>query len=121
MSNLYIIVIFLIAASFGLYLLSLVLKEKKRPILIVALHGIIALAAYGVLTFTVGMQAWATSQHTVEAYAFVAFSFAAVGGIYMVIRDKLLKQGIKKWMPFVHGGLALTGLIILVIATVLKS
>lgn len=118
MNNIYIIVLFVIAASIGLYMLTLVLKEKRRPIAIVGIHGIVALSAYAVLTFAVGEKARETSQYTTEAYAFTAFSFAAVGGIYMLIRDKILKQGIQKWMPFVHGGFALIGLIILIIATV---
>lgn len=121
MNNIYIIVGFIVAASLGIYMLTLVLKEKKRPILIVGIHGVIALATYAVLTYLVGVEAHTTSQYTIEAYAFVAFSFAAIGGLYMVIRDKLLKQGIPKWIPFIHGGLALTGLIILIIATVLNG
>ena len=118
MNNIYIIVLFVIAASIGLYMLTLVLKDKRRPIAIVGLHGVVALSAYAILTYIVGVKAYETSQYTTEAYAFTAFSFAAVGGLYMVIRDKLLKQGIQKWMPFVHGGFALIGLIILIIATI---
>jgi hypothetical protein len=120
MSNQFVIVYFAITATFGLILAGLVLKDKRRPIFVVAFHGILALASYGLLTYNVSIQRL-TDQYPMEAYSFVLFSFAAIGGIYMFIRDKILKKGIQKWMPFIHGGLAATGLVILIIATILNK
>jgi hypothetical protein len=119
MSNTTLIIFFLVAAAGGTMLLTLVLKDQRRPIILVALHGIIALAAYALLSFSIGEEALVKSPYQLKSYAFVAFSFAAVGGLYMFVRDKFLKIGIQKWMPFVHGGLALTGIVILILATVL--
>lgn len=121
MSNTTLIIFFLIAAAGGTMLLTLVLKDKRRPILLVAAHGIVALAAYALLSFSLGEDAYFESPFQLKSYAFVAFSFAAVGGLYMLIRDKFLKIGIQKWMPFVHGGLALTGILILILATILDK
>lgn len=125
MSNIYIIILFVIAASVGAYLYSFVLRDKKRPILIVALHGIIAFSTFGLLTFNVGHQVREYQlfiyDYPLEALAFVFFGLAATGGVYMFFRDKFLKKDIKKWMPLIHGGLAVTGLIILIIAAVLNT
>jgi hypothetical protein len=119
MSNLSIIIFFILTASLGITLLVLVLQNKRRPIYIVAIHGIFAMASYGLLTFNVADKADRfVEEWPLESYAFVFFSFAILGGIYMLVRDKILKLGIKKWMPFVHGGLAAIGLIILIVATI---
>jgi hypothetical protein len=119
MSKSSIIICFVITAMVGIALLTLVLKDKRRPMLLVAIHGILAAGSYGLLSYFVGNKTYVTSHYNLESYAFVAFSFAAMGGIYMLIRDKVLKQGLKKWMPFIHGGFAATGLIILILSAIL--
>ncbi len=121
MSNTSIIIFFILTAILGVTLLILVIQDKRRPIFLVAIHGILALASYGLLTYSIADRADRfVGDWPMETYAFVFFSFAILGGIYMLVRDKILKLGVQKWMPFVHGGLAATGLIILVIATITK-
>lgn len=122
MSNISIIIFFVLTASGGVGLLTYVLQDKKRPIYLVVLHAILASASFGMLAYNVAMKIEARRDmenlpYPLEAYAFVFFSLAAMGGIYMLVRDKVLSKGIPKWIPFIHGGLALTGLIILIIAT----
>ncbi|MBX9850235.1 MAG: hypothetical protein K2X86_00580 [Cytophagaceae bacterium] len=120
MSNKSIIIFFVITAIFGIILLTMVLKDQRRPIYIVAIHGILAIASYSLLTYNISMQRL-TDTYPMETYAWVFFSFGALGGFYMFFRDKVLKMGIKKWMPFIHGGLGAIGLIILILATIMNK
>jgi hypothetical protein len=125
MSTIGIIIFFIVTASFGLVLLTFVMRNKRRPIYLVAIHGLLAVASYGMLTYNVGLKAreeqLANVNYPLEHYAYVFFSFAAVGGLFMLIRDKVLNKGIPKWLPFVHGGLAAIGLIFLIIGTLMHK
>jgi len=125
MSNIGVIIFFIVTATFGLVLLTFVMRNKRRPIYLVAIHGLLAVASYGVLTYNIGLKAREEQLTDVsfplEHYAYVFFSFAAVGGLFMLVRDKLLNKGIPKWLPFLHGGAAAIGLILLILGTVMNK
>lgn len=107
------IVLFIVTASIGIVQLTLVLNDKKRPIFLVGAHGFFAITGISLLTFygsaSVGM--WSASFNI----SFWVFWIAVMIGAFMFVRDKLLRVGIPKWMPFVHGGAALAGLVALII------
>ena len=73
----------------------------------VALHGIFALVSIGTLYFYVSDETMDQKHAPITSVVFI--SFAALGGIYLLVRDKILDIGIPKWMPFIHGGAALIG------------
>ena len=109
-----ILIFFVITAIGGATLATLVFKDKKRPLLIVAVHGILALSGIALLTYYSAMQFELNGNKFTPYSSLVFFSFAAVGGFYMFFRDKYQKAKIQKWMPLIHGGLALAGIISLV-------
>jgi hypothetical protein len=111
MNVFHIIIIFSITALLGGTLLNFVLNNKKRPMFIVALHGIFALFSIGSLYYYVADENM-DLKHAPMTCA-VVFGFAAIGGIYLLIRDKILDQPIPKWMPFIHAGAAVTGYVLL--------
>ena len=116
MSLLTITIFFIITASIGAYLLTLVLKDKKRPIYIVAIHGIMAITSFALLLYFSGSSVGGIQMGNIKGVpnnSITFFGIAIVGGAYMFVRDKILKKGIQKWMPFVHAGAALAGIILL--------
>ena len=110
-----ILIIFLLAAGGGATMAYMVLKDKKRPLFLVAAHGFFALAGFALLAFT-GAHDFETSGNKGTPNASIAFFAVAIaGGIYMFFRDKYQKKKLEKWMPFVHGSAALLGIIFLVL------
>jgi hypothetical protein len=114
----HIIIIFSITALLGVTLLSFVLNNKKRPIFIVALHGIFALVGIGTLYFYSADETMDQNHAPMSSIALL--SLAAVAGIFMLVRDKAMGAGVPKWMPFIHGSVALLGYILLWVHTLTK-
>ena len=110
-----ILIFFIIAAVGGITMAVLVFKNKRRPILLVALHGIVALGGFGALVYYSGIS-FQTGHSKTPWGSLAFFSIAIAGGLLMFFRDKYMKVGIKKWMPLVHGSAALIGIILLLFA-----
>lgn len=101
-----VIVVFSIAAIFGVTLLSFVLRSKETPKAIVFLHGPVAAIGLIILIYYVAT----TGANLVIAIAL--FVIAALGGIILVSKDFMGKP-IPKWLAVVHGLIALTGFLYL--------
>jgi hypothetical protein len=107
------IILFAVAAMVGIYLLSCVLRGKETPKAFVFLHG--ALAATALVLLVV---------HTVKTGAdlmqtIVLFALAALGGLVLVTRD-LTGKTIPKSLAVVHGLVAVTGFVFLLVYTLNK-
>jgi len=102
-----IIILFSLAAIFGLTLLTFVLRGKETPKGIVFLHGPIAATALILLIIYV-------VNNTVSPVpSMVLFIIAAIGGVILVIRD-FTRKSVPKSLAVVHGLIAVTGLILLI-------
>lgn len=99
---------FALAALLGLYLLTFVLRGKETPKAIVFTHG--PMAAIGVVLLVV----YALKGGPNPTESIVLFVLAALGGVYMVIRD-LSGKPIPKFLAVGHGLLAVTGFIFLLL------
>jgi hypothetical protein len=94
------------AALGGMYLLSLVLKERQRPKAIAFAHG--TLAVSGVIVLIVY-----SLKNPGPVGSLVVFAMAAMGGFVMIYKD-LTTGHVPKWLGIVHGLLAITGFILLI-------
>ncbi len=102
------IVLFALAAVFGLILISYVLRGKETPKGIVFLHGPIAATALILLIIYV-------LNNTVSPIAsMILFIIAALGGVVMVIRDFTGKK-IPKGLAVIHGLIAVTAFVLLIV------
>jgi ABC-type Na+ efflux pump permease subunit len=110
----YILVFFLITASLGIALLTLVMKDKKRPMLLAAAHGLFAASSFGLLTYYTGLSYLIGGNRTTATITWILFTIAMMGGLYIFINDKVLKKDIAKWIPFIHAGAAVAGIIALI-------
>jgi hypothetical protein len=102
------IVIFAVAAMIGLYLLTFVLQKKETPKSVAIVHGLLAATALIMLiVYTVQ-----TGADLVQAI--VIFAIAALGGIVLFARD-IMGKSLPKALALVHGLLAVTGFVFLLI------
>ena len=100
--------IFAVAALAGMYLLSLVLRNKQTPKTVAFIHG--GLAATGIIILL--LYTLRNTPQPIESL--VAFILAAMGGAVLIIRD-LTGKPLPKWLAIGHGLLALTGFAFLLI------
>ena len=104
------IALFALAAILGMILLSYVLRSKETPTGLMIGHGLFAVAGLVLLlnyTFT-------NTPGPMEST--ILFLIAALGGIIVMIRD-VTKKPIPKWLAVVHGLVAVTGFIFLLVFT----
>lgn len=101
------IAFFALAAILGMILLSYVLKEKETPKGVVFTHG--PLAAIGLVLLIIY-----TVNNPGPVESIVLFVMAALGGVVMLVRD-LSGNKIPKWLGVVHGLLAVSGFIFLLV------
>jgi hypothetical protein len=114
MTTLYTIIgLFALGAIVGLYLLTLVLKSKETPKAIVFVHGLFVVIALIMLIV------YTTKNSPGPLESLVLFIIAAVGGIVVAFRDFTGKK-IPKWLAVVHGLVAVTGFLFLLIFTFSK-
>ena len=102
------IVIFGMTAIFGMYLLSLILRNKTTPKGLTIIHGVMAaLALILLLIFSYGPSPgpWPS---------IIVFALAAMGGFVLNYRDITGKK-VPKWLGIVHGLLAVAGFVLLLI------
>jgi RsiW-degrading membrane proteinase PrsW (M82 family) len=99
---------FSLAAIFGLILLPYILRDKETPKSLALLHGLLAATA---LVLTI----YYTVKHRpgpVESA--VLFTIAALGGLVVFGRD-ITNKSIPKWLAVIHGLIAITGFVFLLI------
>lgn len=101
---------FALAALIGFYMLSLVLQKKPVPKGAAITHGLLAATAL-VLLIVDMVKAGADTVQII-----VLFVITALGGIVLFARD-LTGRSLPKSLAIVHGLLAVTGFIFLLIYT----
>lgn len=104
------IILFLVAAFFGLFVLSAILKDKKTPKGMVLAHGIFAFIA---LLVTI---AYIAGGH-VDTLLITSISLlilAALGGFTLLTID-IYKKPIPKMFAVMHPVFAITGVILLIV------
>ena len=104
------IALFVIAACFGLVILTAILKDQPTPKLFVAMHGPIAASALVLLIIDI------VKGHTegLLIASVIIFVLAAMGGFYLYTMD-MLKKPIPKIAALLHPLTAATGLVVLII------
>lgn len=107
------IAFFALAAILGMILLSYVLKGKETPKGVVFTHG--PLAAIGLVLLIVY-----TVNQPGPVESIVLFTIAALGGVVMLMKD-LSGKKIPKWLAVLHGLLAVSGFIFLLVFAFAKS
>lgn len=101
---------FAIAAILGAMMLSHVLRDRKPPRTHAYLHGLFAVVGLLLLLF----YTFRNDPGPVECA--VLFVVAAVGGITMAVRD-FSGRSIPGWLAVVHGLIALSGFVFLLVYT----
>jgi peptidoglycan/LPS O-acetylase OafA/YrhL len=111
MNTLYTIIgLFAIGALFGIYLLTLVLQNKKTSTGMALIHGLFVAAA--LITLIV----YSTKNQPSPITSIILFVIAALGGLVLFYRD-VTGQTVPKWLAVLHGLLAVTGFILLLVFT----
>jgi hypothetical protein len=109
MTTIYVaIAIFGMAAIFGIYLLSLILRNKTTPKGVTMIHGTmaaIALVLLYIYAFGNTPGPWSSA---------IIFTIAALGGFVLNYRD-ITGKTIPKWLGIVHGLAAISGFILLLV------
>lgn len=104
------LILFVLAALFGLIILKAILKNKHTPKPIVLLHGSAAILAILIIASYIAAGHAATLLLT----SLVLFVLAALGGLVMVTKDVQGKP-IPKAIALIHPLIGLAGLIVLII------
>lgn len=91
-----------ITAILGMYLLSLVLRDKETPKGMAIIHGLFAVAGLVLLIN------YCLGNETGPLVSIIAFSIAAMGGFILIYTD-ITGRKIPKWLGIVHGLTAITG------------
>jgi hypothetical protein len=109
MTTLYAIIgLFALGAIIGLYLLALILQDKETPKAIALVHGGFVVIAVVMLIVYI------TKNTPGPVESLVLFIIAALGGLVVAYRDFTGKK-IPKWLAVVHGLVAVTGFIFLLV------
>jgi len=104
------IVLFAIAAVFGLMNLIAVLQSRSTNKAVVYTHGLFAAVALVLLiVYATGADAKSVST------SIILFVIAALGGFLLFARDLMKKAG-PKWLAVVHGLVAVVSFLILLVA-----
>lgn len=104
------IFLFIVAASFGLIILTAILKNQPTPKPVVFTHGPVAAIAL-ILTILYYFQG---HQDTLLLTSIVIFVLAALGGLTMFTID-MSKKPIPKALAIIHPLAAATALVMLVV------
>jgi hypothetical protein len=97
-----------IAALAGVYLLSLVLRDKETPKGFAMLHGVFAVTGLALLI------GYCVKNTPGPILAIAIFSVAALGGLILIYRD-ITGNKVPKWLAIVHGLAAVTGYVTLLV------
>ena len=101
------IALFALAALLGMYLISFVLQGKETPKSVAFTHGGFAAAALLLLIYY-------TVKEAGPVESVILFVIAALGGFVMIARD-LSGKSIPKWLAVIHGLVAVTGFVFLLV------
>ncbi|HWY12665.1 MAG TPA: hypothetical protein VN026_15130 [Bacteroidia bacterium] len=93
-------------AIIGMYLISLVLKDKPTPIVAAIVHGIFAILGVALL---VNYCVWTAPRPVASMTVFI---IAALGGLTLGYKHVTGKK-LPKWLAVVHGLAAVTGYVLL--------
>lgn len=102
------IAIFGMVAIVGMYLLSLILRNKQTPKAVTIIHGLFAVL--GVILLII----YCLSHHIRPLISIIVFIIAAVSGIMLNYRD-ITGKSIPKWFAVTHGLVAIVGFALLLI------
>ncbi len=106
------IVLFVVAAVFGLFNLIPILRNKPAPRPTVFIHG--GIAALGLLCVILGV---AKAAGPSPVTALVLFVVAALGGFVLFGID-MQKKPMPKWLAVLHPLIAAVGLVLLILFVV---
>jgi hypothetical protein len=108
MTNIYLIIsLFALGAIIGMYLLALVIQEKKRPTSVAVIHGVFVAAALVLLIFY-------NTQNPGFFDSIVLFVVAALGGLVLFVKDFTGKP-VPRWLALVHAVVAVAGFVVLLV------
>lgn len=102
------ITIFGMTAIAGMYLLSLILRNKETPKGIAFIHGVLAVIALVLLII------FSINNPEGPIVSIVIFVIAALGGLMLIYKD-LTKEKVPVWLGIVHGVTAVVGFIFLIV------
>ena len=105
------IILFALAAVLGVVLITKVFKDEDRPKAVIYSHGTAAAVALVLLIIAYMNQGGTTWLMT----SILVFIVAALGGFVMFGRE-ISEKTIPKWLAVVHGLIAVTGFVLLLIA-----
>lgn len=94
--------IFGLTAILGLYLLTLILRDKQTPKGAAIVHGLFAVT--GLILLIV----YCVKHEASPIESIIIFSIAALGGFILAYKD-LTGRKIPKWLGILHGVTALAG------------
>lgn len=100
------IVLFLLAALLGIFLLTFVLRGKETPKAITFTHGPIAFTGLVLLII------YAFQYNPAPIASLILFIIAALGGFVLIARD-LTSNAVPKWLALLHGLIAVAGFVLL--------
>ena len=99
---------FAVAALLGMYLLSLVLREKKASKYVAITHGLFA--ATGLILLII----YPFFYEPAPILSLALLAGAAMGGLLFLYKN-LAGQPLPKWLALGHGSVALIGIVTLVV------
>lgn len=102
------IAIFGMVAIMGMYLLSLILRNKGTPKAVTLIHGLFA--GLGLLLLIV----YCLGNQTGPLVSIVIFCLAALSGVILNYKD-LTGKKVPKWLAIVHGLVAMIGFAFLLV------
>jgi hypothetical protein len=102
------ITIFSMTAILGIYLLSLVLRDKQTPKAVAVVHGLFAITGLLLLI------TYSTGNEQSPTVSIVVFVIAALGGLVLFYKD-VNGNPIPKWLGMVHGLTAVMGFAFLIL------
>ncbi len=103
------IVLFALAASGGITLLTFVLRARQTPRALALIHGLFAAVALLLVILFV-----ASGVTPSPVASMTVFIVAALGGFTLFSID-LMKKKLPKWLAVLHGLIAVLGFILLLI------
>jgi hypothetical protein len=102
------ITIFSMTAILGIYLISLVLRDKQTPKGIAIIHGLFAVTGLLLLI------TYSNGNEQSPVVSIIVFIIAALGGLVLIYKD-LTGQPIPKWLAITHGLTAVVGFTFLIL------
>ncbi len=100
------LLLFGITTIIGLYLSSLVLRNKQTPKALILIHGLFTIAGFTLLSYC----------YPASLKSILFFSVATLCGLVLCYQD-LTGKTFAKWLCFAHGILTIAGFVFLLVLT----